>query len=105
WNRTMEIYKQPVYAYYPQIELLQQMVSAKGPNSFYESVENRKEGCGIRKIEPLKRALAGNDCWITGIRAEQSIGRQLMDNVEWDEQNQLVKFHPLYSWTLAEVKD
>jgi phosphoadenosine phosphosulfate reductase len=105
WNRTMEIYGQPIHAYYPQSELLEQMVSAKGPNSFYESVENRKECCGIRKIEPLKRALAGNNCWVTGIRAEQSEGRQLMDNVEWDEQNQLVKFHPIYSWTLDEVKD
>jgi phosphoadenosine phosphosulfate reductase len=59
WNRTMEIYGQPIHAYYPKGELLEQMVSAKGPNSFYESVENRKECCGIRKIEPLKRALAG----------------------------------------------
>jgi phosphoadenosine phosphosulfate reductase len=105
WNRTMEIYGQPIHAYYPQSELLEQMVSTKGPNSFYESVENRKECCGIRKIEPLKRALAGNGCWITGIRAEQSETRQFMNNVEWDEQNNLVKFHPIYNWTLDEVKD
>ena len=105
WNRTIEIYGQPIHAYYPKGELLEQMVSTKGPNSFYESVENRKECCGIRKIEPLKRALAGNDCWITGIRAEQSETRQFMDNVEWDEQNNLAKFHPIYNWTLNEVKD
>jgi phosphoadenosine phosphosulfate reductase len=105
WNRTMEIYGQPIHAYYPIGELLEQMVSTKGPNSFYESVENRKECCGIRKIEPLKRALAGNECWITGIRAEQSETRQFMDNVEWDDQNNLVKFHPIYNWTLDEVKD
>jgi phosphoadenosine phosphosulfate reductase len=65
WNRTMEIYGQPIHAYYPQHELLEQMVNAKGPNSFYESVENRKECCGIRKIEPLNRALKGNKCWIS----------------------------------------
>ncbi|MDP9077157.1 MAG: phosphoadenylyl-sulfate reductase [Bacteroidota bacterium] len=105
WNRTMEIYGKPVHAYYPQTELVEQMVSAKGPSSFYESVENRKECCGIRKIEPLKRALAGNKCWITGIRAEQSANRHDMENVEWDEGNNLVKFHPIYSWTLDEVKE
>ena len=105
WNRTMEIYGKPIHAYYPRHELVEEMVSTKGPNSFYESVDNRKECCGIRKIEPLNRALAGNKCWITGIRAEQSANRQFMDNVEWDEQHRLVKFHPIYSWTLDEVKE
>ncbi len=104
WNRTMEIYGQPIHAYYPNTELVEQMVSKKGPNSFYESVENRKECCGIRKIEPLNRALSGNKCWVTGIRAEQSANRQDMENVEWDEQHRLVKFHPLYGWTLDDVK-
>ena len=105
WNRTIEIYGKPIHAYYPRHELVEQMVSAKGPNSFYESVENRKECCGVRKIEPLNRALAGNKCWVTGIRAEQSANRQFMDNVEWDGQHELVKFHPIYSWTLDEVKE
>jgi phosphoadenosine phosphosulfate reductase len=104
WNRTMEMYEKPIHAYYPNNELLEQMVNAKGPSSFYESVENRKECCGIRKVEPLKRALAGNKCWITGIRADQSANRQFMDNIEWDEQNNLIKFHPIYNWTLDQVK-
>ena len=105
WNRTMEMYGQPIHAYYPNNELLEQMVNAKGPNSFYESVDNRKECCGIRKLEPLKRALTGNEVWITGIRAEQSINRQFMDNVEWDDQNNLIKFHPVYEWTLDDIKN
>lgn len=104
WNRTLEIYQQPIHAYFPQNDLLQDMVAAKGPNSFYESVENRKECCYIRKIEPLKRALEGNELWITGIRAEQSVNREDMHDLEWDEGNQLIKFHPLFHWTLAEVK-
>ncbi len=104
WNRTMEMYGKPIHAYYPNNELLEQMVNTKGPSSFYESVENRKECCGIRKVEPLRRALAGNKCWITGIRAEQSPDRQFMDNIEWDEQNNLIKFHSIYSWTLDQVK-
>ena len=104
WNRTLEIYRKPIEAYFPQNELLQDMVNAKGPNSFYESVENRKECCYIRKIEPLKRALAGNEIWVTGIRAEQSPNREHMDHIEWDEGNQLIKFHPIFNWSLDEVK-
>jgi phosphoadenosine phosphosulfate reductase len=104
WNRTMEIYGKPIHAYFPDSQLVQEMVSKKGPSSFYESVENRKECCYIRKIEPLKRALAGNRCWITGIRSEQSANRHDMENVEWDDQNQLIKFHPLFDWTLDDVK-
>ena len=105
WNRTMEMYGEPIHAYYPQHELLEQMVNTKGPNSFYESVDNRKECCGIRKVEPLKRALAGNSCWVTGIRAEQSQNRQSMESFEWDAQNELIKFHPIYNWTLEDVKE
>lgn len=105
WNRTMEMYGKPIHAYYPVHQLLEDMVNTKGPNSFYESVDNRKECCGIRKIEPLKRALSGNQCWITGIRAEQSANREDMNNVEWDEGNKLIKFHPIFSWTLDDVKD
>lgn len=104
WNRTLEIYQQPIHAYFPKSDLLQDMVAAKGPNSFYESVENRKECCYIRKIEPLKRALAGNELWITGIRADQSTNREGMEDLEWDEGNQLLKFHPIFDWTLDDVK-
>lgn len=104
WNRTLEIYKKPITAYFPQAEALQKMVEKKGPSSFYESVENRKECCGIRKLEPLKRALNGNSLWVTGIRSEQSLNRTDMSNLEWDEQNQLIKFHPIFYWSLDEVK-
>ncbi len=105
WNRTMEMYEKPVHAYYPQNEPLEKMVNEKGPNSFYESVDNRKECCGIRKVEPLSRALKGNQCWITGIRAEQSINRQSMHHIEWDDQHNLIKFHPIFNWTLNDVKE
>lgn len=104
WNRTLEVYQQTIHAYYPQADLLEAMVNAKGPNSFYESVENRKECCHIRKIEPLKKALYGNEIWVTGIRAEQSPNREDMHDLEYDASNQLIKFHPIFDWTLAEVK-
>ena len=105
WNRTLEIYDKQIQAYHPNNLALENMVNAKGPSSFYKSVENRKECCHIRKIEPLRRALAGNDIWITGIRAEQSLNREDMVDLEWDEGNQLIKFHPLFNWTINEVKD
>ncbi|WP_316809705.1 phosphoadenylyl-sulfate reductase [Pedobacter heparinus] len=105
WNRTLEIYKKPIHAYFPQAQALQEMVDKKGPSSFYESVENRKECCGIRKVEPLRRALKGNDLWVTGIRSEQSVNRHDMANLEWDEQNQMIKFHPIFFWSLEEVKE
>ena len=105
WNRTLEMYGKQIHAYYPNTQAVENMISTKGPSSFYESVENRKECCGIRKVEPLKRALAGNSVWITGIRADQSMNREHMDNVEWDEGNQLLKCHPIFDWTLEQVKE
>ena len=104
WNRTLEKYQKTIHAFYPDQLKLEKMVNDKGPSSFYESVENRKECCSIRKIEPLKRALVGQKIWITGIRADQSANRENMDWVEWDEANQLVKVHPIFYWTLDEVK-
>lgn len=105
WNRTLEMYGKQIHAYYPNTQAVENMISTKGPSSFYESVENRKECCGIRKVEPLKRALAGNSVWITGIRADQSLNREHMDNVEWDEGNQIIKYHPIFDWTLDQVKE
>ena len=105
WNRTLERYQKPIHAFYPDKERLEKMVTEKGPSSFYESVENRKECCGIRKVEPLNRALKGYKVWITGIRADQSVNRENMDWVEWDEAHQLVKVHPIFFWTLDEVKN
>jgi phosphoadenosine phosphosulfate reductase len=65
WNSTNEKYDTKIKAYYPQQDPLQDLVAARGPNSFYESVQNRKDCCFIRKVEPLKRALAGYAIWIT----------------------------------------
>lgn len=104
WNRTLENYGKPIHAYYPNNVLLEEMVDKKGPSSFYESVENRKECCYIRKIEPLNRALSGNECWITGIRGEQSLNRQDMENLEWDEGHNIIKYHPIFDWTLDQIK-
>ncbi|MFB5945852.1 phosphoadenylyl-sulfate reductase [Albibacterium profundi] len=105
WNRVRERYKKNILVYYPDRVKLEKMLGEKGPNSFYESVENRKECCGIRKVEPLNRALKGMKIWVTGIRADQSVNREQMNWVEWDDVHQLIKVHPLFFWTLDEVKD
>lgn len=105
WNRVRERYKKNILVYYPDRVRLEAMLSEKGPNSFYESVENRKECCGIRKVEPLNRALKGKKIWITGIRADQSANREQMNWVEWDEVHQLIKVHPIFFWSLNDVKD
>ncbi len=102
---TLQRYKKPIKTYYPQTSEIEKLVSQKGPNSFYESMENRKECCYIRKVEPLKRALKGNKIWITGIRAEQSGNRKDMPALEWDEGNKIIKYHPIINWTLDEVKN
>lgn len=104
WSRTVEKYHYPIKAFYPDAEELQIFVEANGPNSFYESVEKRKECCRIRKVAPLKRALAGKTVWLTGIRAEHSSDRSHTPSVEWDASNNIIKVHPLMQWTQSEVK-
>lgn len=105
WSATNERYNTHIKAYYPDHKLLEPFVEKHGPNSFYESVDQRKACCYVRKVEPLKRALKGNAIWITGIRAEHSSNRHDMQQVEWDETNQIIKYHPLLQWTTQEVKD
>ena len=105
WSSTNSMYNTQVKAYYPNEQLLQDFVAEKGPNSFYESVDNRKQCCFIRKVEPLKRALAGNAVWITGLRAEHTPGRHDLPMVEWDDANQVIKYHPILHWTTDEVKE
>lgn len=105
WSRTLERYPVKIKAYYPDKKQLQQFVSEKGPNAFYASVEQRKMCCHIRKVAPLKRALNGQNVWITGLRAEHSPDRQQVQQFEWDELHQVIKYHPLLHWTTQKVKD
>ncbi|MDE3236005.1 MAG: phosphoadenylyl-sulfate reductase [Bacteroidota bacterium] len=104
WSSTLQRYNLPIKAYYPDLSLLEPFVEQNGPNAFYDSVENRKSCCYIRKVEPLQRALKGNKIWITGLRAEHSPARQDLEQLEWDEVNQIIKYHPLLHWNTDEVK-
>ena len=105
WNSTNEQYNTKIKAYYPNQNTLQDLVESRGPNSFYKSVQNRKDCCFIRKVEPLKRALAGNAIWITGLRAEHSPERHDLPIIEWDESNKIIKYHPILDWTTDKVKE
>ncbi len=103
FRSTLEKYGKPIKAYFPPTEKVEQLLAEKGPYSFYESLENRKECCFIRKVIPLKRALAGNEIWITGLRASQSENRSDLREFEWDEGNQIIKFNPLLAWSLDQT--
>ena len=98
--RTISKYRLDIKTYYPETQTIEEFVRTEGINSFYESVENRKACCFIRKVAPLKRALKGKKIWITGLRAEQSANRHGMKLIEWDEGNQILKFNPLLHWTM-----
>jgi phosphoadenosine phosphosulfate reductase len=102
-SNTIIRYNKKIDVYFPEYEDIEKMVTEKGPLSFYKSVENRKECCRLRKVVPLSRALKGMECWISGLRADQSDNRSQMDWLEYDEDKNLYKFHPLFNWSLDEV--
>lgn len=102
-DRTTARYKKPIQVYFPETADVETFVAEKGINSFYESVDNRKQCCYIRKVIPLNRALKGAKVWITGLRAEQSNNRQQMSMIEWAEDKQLYKFNPLIRWSYDEM--
>ncbi|UCS94730.1 phosphoadenylyl-sulfate reductase [Echinicola marina] len=102
-SRTESRYKVKIKPYYPNTSSVENLVADIGINGFYESPENRKSCCYVRKVEPLKRALAGNSIWITGLRSEQSANRSSMSKLEWDEGNQIMKFNPLLDWSMEEM--
>lgn len=104
-QRTNEKYGIKIQVFFPDAKQVESMVNNKGINLFYESVENRKLCCHIRKIEPLKRALEGKEIWITGLRSEQTVSRYNIKLVEWDEPNGLIKVNPLVHWTEKQVWD
>jgi phosphoadenosine phosphosulfate reductase len=104
-HETRKHYNTGIEVYFPDYRLVQDMVKEKGINLFYESLENRKLCCQIRKLEPLKRALNGMQAWVTGIRKDQTLNRFNTSIVEWDETYELVKINPLYRWSEKMVWD
>jgi phosphoadenosine phosphosulfate reductase len=103
WSQTEKKYGIKIIPYFPEKEDVEDFIIRHGINGFYESIENRKECCFVRKVKPLRRALEGKKIWITGIRAEQSEYRKNMELFEWDEQHRVIKFNPLLYWTKDDV--
>lgn len=104
WSRTLERYGLPITAYYPDDDAIKNFVTANGPNAFYQSLDLRQTCCGIRKVQPLKKALAGKAVWVTGLRVQHSANRSGLQTLEWDEANDIIKYNPLLHWTTDEVK-
>jgi phosphoadenosine phosphosulfate reductase len=95
-----------IESYFPDFKAVEELERKKGFYSFRESVDNRKECCGIRKVEPLKRALKDLDAWITGLRRQQAVTRAQVQKIELDsEHGGIVKINPLADWTLDQVWD
>lgn len=96
-------YSTRLAVYFPDAGAVERYVREHGVNAFYGSVDLRKACCRIRKVEPLKRALAGREAWITGLRAAQSTTRTALAVREHDESFGITKFNPLADWSEAEV--
>ena len=103
-DKIRKKYDIKIDVYFPDASDIEKMVANKGMNLMYESVENRKLCCNLRKIEPLKRALKQFDCWITGLRREQSATRNKILKIEVDTLNKnITKLNPLADWTSDEL--
>lgn len=96
---TMAKYQFHYDVYCPDAQELEQFLKKEGPNSFYESVEKRKACCYVRKVAPLQKALMSANIWITGLRQAQSVTRQGLKVLEWDEQHRILKVNPLLHWS------
>ncbi len=103
-DRVRTRYEVEVELYFPRAESVEAMVRQHGPNLFYDAVELRRKCCGIRKVEPLERALAGLDAWIAGLRPDQGVTRGDIRAVEVDEvHGGRIKLNPLVRWTREQV--
>ncbi|MDZ4724807.1 MAG: phosphoadenylyl-sulfate reductase [Leptospira sp.] len=104
-RNTLLRYNKQIETYFPQASDLEPFLLKNGPDSFYSSIEQRKECCHIRKVIPLERALVGAKIWITGIRSEQSGNRSDMPKVELDSAKNIHKVHPILNWTWENTWD
>lgn len=102
-RRVRERYGVAIEAHFPDRGQIERLLHDKGPFSFRESVEDRKECCEIRKLAPLKAALAGLEIWITGLRRGQASSREHAGRLEWDEAFGLLKLNPIADWSEERV--
>lgn len=105
-DRIQQKYQMDLEILFPDYERVEKMVVERGINLFYDSVENRKLCCQVRKVEPLQRVLAKYSGWITGLRREQSPTRTEIAKIERDDAHGgIVKVNPLADWSATQVWD
>lgn len=103
-DRVRERYDKDVEVIVPHAPDVEEMLGRVGMNGFYESIENRKFCCRIRKVEPMNRYLAGLDAWVTGLRREQNVTRESTPKIEIDRgHGDMVKVNPIADWTHDQV--
>lgn len=104
-DKTNLKYNIKIEVFFPEHEQVEKMVNHEGMNLFYESFEKRRKCCHVRKLQPLVRAFETLDAWICGLRNEQSITRQNLQMIQWDEINNILKINPLIHWTENQIWD
>ena len=102
-TRIRSAYGLEIQIFQPDPQAVAQYVTQHGRDAFYGDLELRKRCCAIRKVEPLKRALAGKRAWITGQRREHSTNRAALPAHEFDAAHGLQKFNPLADWNEGAV--
>lgn len=105
WEATNRRYAVNIPGYHPDAADVEKLLAGKGAFSFRNSIEERRECCGIRKVKPLKRALEGLDAWMTGLRQEQSETRRGLEKIVFDEPNKIMKINPLADWIQEDVDE
>ncbi|MCU0822647.1 MAG: phosphoadenylyl-sulfate reductase [Spirochaetes bacterium] len=100
---TIRLYPENIEVYFPDTGEVENMIKKYGPNLFYESAKLRKMCCEIRKVKPLHRVQRSLDCWITGLRREQSKSRLAVREIEFDETSHIIKLNPIAYWTIEMV--
>ena len=104
WSDTEAKYGRRIRALYPRSAALEALVADQGIDGFYFGIDMRKACCGVRKVEPLARALSGASAWITGLRADQSAHRSGLGFVEFDAARDLVKANPIFDWSREDAR-
>lgn len=104
-QRTIEKYRICYDVFAPDADAVADLISVDGPNLFFNSIEDRKRCCEIRKIIPLRKALSTVYAWVCGLRRDQSVTRDSLELIEWDETFGIYKINPLYNWSEEMVWD
>jgi phosphoadenosine phosphosulfate reductase len=104
WAETEQRYGRRIQVLFPERRAVEAWVAQNGIDGFRSSVAARQACCGLRKVEPLGRALEGASGWVTGIRAEQSPDRAVMPYAAIDPEHRLLKLNPLLDWTRGRVQ-